>query len=465
MKRMAKLLSTALAVTFLMSATLTGCGGTKPASESSKTGDSSKAASTGAPAKEITLKFYTATDEATNNQRKWPEFITEFETKNPGIKVEMAPLVANVNYDEYKKKSDLMIAAGEQIDLLRTSALYELTEWADNGVVEPLDEYAGNAGVNLLDEYKGLAPYNGKIYAIPEEITPWLVFINKDMLDAAGLPLPSKDWTWEDYREYAKKLTKGEGANKIYGSFMNEWSNFFTVGTQSEIMDNPFFTADNKLNFDHPTFRGGLQFRYDLENVDKSQVPYVDLTSQKLKYRTMFFSGKVAMACMGSWMVTDIQLTDKYPHTFKTTFATYPRWSTNSKPNTSQLDGAGIGWSINAKSANKEAAYKFLIALTSEGLEIGHKTWSPWKKTNADEMIKGLVGPDESLYDLEAFKEVVFDPERVDNLVTRSGPGESEIIDVFTEEAEKYFVGGQSLDTTLKNTKAKANAIMEKATK
>lgn len=463
MKKIVKLVSAVLMVTFLLSAVLSGCGGTTSTSDSSKAGDTSSASSAVTPTKVVTLKFYTPTDEVTNKQRKWPEFIAQFEKNNPGIKVEMAPLVANVNNEEYKKKADLMIAAGEQLDLVRSSALYELTEWVDNGVLEPLDEHAKKAGVNLLDEYKGIAPYKDKIYAIPEEITPWLVFINKDMLDAAGLPVPPRDWTWDDYREYAKKLTKGEGANKVYGSFMNDWSNFFTVGVQSEIFDTPFFTKDNKQNFDHPAFREGLQFRYDLENTDKSQVPYTDMSSQKLKYRTQFFSGKVAMVCMGSWLVTDIQLKDKYPHTFKTTFATYPRWTKDSKANTSYLDGAGIGWSINAKSSNKEEAYKFLTALTSEGLEMGHNTWTAWKKTNADEMIRGIVGPDESLYDLEAFKNVIFDPERVDNIVTKSGPGESEIIDAFTEESEKYFVGGQSLDSTLKNTIDKANAIIAKA--
>lgn len=464
MKKKAKIFSAGLAAALVMSV-VAGCSGTKPTSESSQAADNSTAVSSTAPAKEATLKFYTPTDEVTNKLRKWPEFIAEFEKKNPGIKVEMAPLVANVNNEEYKKKADLMIAAGEQIDLVRSSALYELTEWVDNGVLEPLEDYAEKSGVNLMNEYKGLATYKDKIYAIPEEITPWLVFINKDMLDAAGLQVPPKDWTWDDYREYAKKLTKGEGANKIYGSFMNDWSNFFAVGVQSEILDTPFFTKDDKQNFDNPVFRDGLKFRYDLENVDKTQVPYADMSSQKLKYRTQFFSGKVAMVCMGSWMVSDIQLKDKYPHTFKTTFATYPRWSKDSKPNTSYLDGAGIGWSINAKSQNKEAAYKFLTALTSEGLEMGHNTWTAWKNTNADEMIRGIVGPDESLYDLEAFKNVVFDTDRVDNIVSRSGPGESEIIDAFTEEAEKYFVGGQSLDSTLKSTIDKANAIIEKSKK
>ncbi len=38
--------------------------------------------------------------------------------------------------------------------------------------------------------------------------------INKDHLDEAGLEVPPLDWTWEDYREYSKALTQGEGKDK-----------------------------------------------------------------------------------------------------------------------------------------------------------------------------------------------------------------------------------------------------------
>ena len=50
-----------------------------------------------------------------------------------------------------------------------------------------------------------------------------LVLINKDMLDAAGLDVPSLDWTWDDYREYAEKLTSGSGADTKYGSYFHSW--------------------------------------------------------------------------------------------------------------------------------------------------------------------------------------------------------------------------------------------------
>lgn len=42
-------------------------------------------------------------------------------------------------------------------------------------------------------------------FRIPGELKYNLILINKDRLDAAGLSVPSIDWTWEDYRSYAKR--------------------------------------------------------------------------------------------------------------------------------------------------------------------------------------------------------------------------------------------------------------------
>ncbi len=464
MKKCFKNLVPVLILIFTLTALLSGCGGQKP--------PSTDAASQTQPAaekkpeevkKDVLIKFYTESDEATNANRKYPEFIEAYQKNNPGVKIEMAPLVANFNYDEYAKKVNIMVSAGEQIDLIKSATLAEVSTKAQSGVLEPLDGYAAKEGIVLEDEYGGIISIDNKTYAITEQLTNWLVFINKDMLDAANLPVPARDWTWSDYREYAKKMTKGEGANKVYGSYMHNWEWFFAIGIQSKVMDNPYFTPDGKLGFDNPIFRDGMQFRYDLENVDKCQVPYIDIASQKLAYRNVFFSGKAGMTIMGAWMISDIQLLDKYPHTFKTTFATFPRWDESCKPNTSAADGAGCGWSVNAKSKNKDEAYKFLRALTSDGLEYGHKLWSAWKKTDAEATIKTIAGEDQSLYDLEALKAVLFDPEKVENRYTYAGPGQTEVLDVYIQENESYLTGGQSLDKTLENIKKRSEDIVSKA--
>ncbi len=464
MKRFFKGLVPAISIIFVLTALLAGCG-TKnsPAQDATGAGTQTASETKQEAKKDVLIKFYTESDDATNTDRKYPEFIADYQEKNPGVKIKMAPLVANFNYDEYAKKVNIMVAAGEQIDLIKSATLAEVAVKAKSGVLEPLNDYASNEGISLENEYGGIIPIDGKVYAVTEQLTNWLIFINKDMLDAAGLPVPPIDWTWADYREYAKKMTQGQGATKVYGSYMHNWEWFFAIGIQSKVMDNPYFTPDGKPSFDNPIFREGMQYRYDLENADKSQVPYIDIASQKLAYRNVFFSGKAAMTTMGAWMISDIQLKDKYPHTFKTTFAAFPRWDADCKPNTSAADGAGCGWSVNSKCKDKEEAYKFMRALTSEGLEYGHKLWSAWKKTDADATIKSIAGTDESLYDLQALKAVLFDPAKVENRYTYAGPGQTEVLDAYIQENETYLTGGQTLDQTLQNIKKRSEDIAAKA--
>lgn len=416
-----------------------------------------------APKGPVVIKWYTDSDDVTNTSvRKAPQFIADFEKENPGVKVEIQSLVGTYDSDAYNKKADVMIAAGEQIDLLSESTLDRVVAKVKAGVFEPLNAYAQKEGIDLEKEYNGIIPLDGKVYTIPEYVTCWLVYLNKDMLDAAGLPVPPRDWTWADYRLYAKKLTHGEGASKVYGSYMHNWDWFYAIGMQSKIMDKPYFTRDGKPRFDDPVFRDGLQYRWDLEQVDQSQVPMSDELSQKMAYRAVFFGGKAAMLPMGAWMVADIKNQESFPHTFKTTFATFPRWDATCKPNTTTLDGAGSGWGVNSKCQNKDAAYKFLRFFTSRGWEYAHPLWSAWTKTDAAATVKGMGGPDESLYDAVALQNIVYDPLRVQNKYTLAR-GEPEVVDAWIQEAQKFLVGGQTLDQAMTNITQRANDIVARA--
>lgn len=50
---------------------------------------------------------------------------------------------------------------------------------------------------------------NGKPYSIASVITKGTLLLNKDMFDAAGIAIPT-EWTFDEFREVCKKLTKGE---------------------------------------------------------------------------------------------------------------------------------------------------------------------------------------------------------------------------------------------------------------
>ena len=86
-----------------------------------------------------------------------------------------------------------------------------------------LTELMERDGFKLTDYFGTMAEsfyVNGKAYSIPTKLDQYGIVINKDMFDAAGIEVPT-EWTYDEFREIAKKLTHGEGQDKVYGMFWN----------------------------------------------------------------------------------------------------------------------------------------------------------------------------------------------------------------------------------------------------
>ena len=49
-----------------------------------------------------------------------------------------------------------------------------------------------------------MRPVDDNYYGLPMKNITGLVMMNKSHLDEAGLEIPT-EWTWDDYREYAKE--------------------------------------------------------------------------------------------------------------------------------------------------------------------------------------------------------------------------------------------------------------------
>jgi multiple sugar transport system substrate-binding protein len=60
----------------------------------------------------------------------------------------------------------------------------------------------------------------GKVWGVPTGLLAMVRYYNKDLLSAAGVEVPTdwtKGWSWPDTMRIARQLTKGEGANKVFG--------------------------------------------------------------------------------------------------------------------------------------------------------------------------------------------------------------------------------------------------------
>jgi multiple sugar transport system substrate-binding protein len=394
-------------------------------------------------AEQVTLKLSTW---QTDGKAKWTEIISVFEEKHPNIKVELDLLNEKGDSVASMQKLDLMAASNDQLDIIELPYT-NYSQRADIGLLEPLDSYIEKDGYKYEDEYLVDTKVNDKIYALPSSMQRWFVLLNKEMLDEAGLPVPT-DWTWSEFMEYAKKLTKGEGTTKRYGAYLHNWPDYFQLQMMSKATDNTFLKADGTSNATDPVFKANLEMMKKMMYEDKSANMYEDIISQKLAYRNQYFNGLAAMLPMGDWMVAESGGTDAIPANFVTAFAPLPKLDGESK-HYSPVQPTYMG--VAAKSKNKEAAYTFVRWYTSEGLGISGRVFSGWAKSDSSKLIDTIVAAakDPSKIDVESLKYTM------STTVPGTAPVPAKYADeaknTVIPEAELYILGKQDVDTTIAN--------------
>ena len=308
------------------------------------------------------------------------------------------------------------------------------------------------------EAYSIIQKVDDKIYGIPGDLKSWFVLINKDMLDAAGLEVPSLDWTWDDYREYAKAMTTGEGASKIYGSYFHSWDHYDYMGMWSTYPDNPMFKEDmSGVNFDDPDFKDWLQFRYDLEQVDKSSVSYGDVKSLNMNYRDKFFKGEIAMLPIGNFIVPELDDQDKYPHEFTTTFAPIPAWK-DAEPGTTYTESHF--YSVSKNSKHPKEAYDFIRFYTTEGMRI--RGISVSAEAGIDKMeFMNMQIEDPTYIDVETLENVMNNPAWKDLVYTNVPSYNKEMSQLMLDECSKFLLGTDTIDNAISSLITNGTQLMK----
>ncbi|WNR43029.1 hypothetical protein [Paenibacillus roseipurpureus] len=70
--------------------------------------------------------------------------------------------------------------------------------------------------------------------------------------------------------EYAKKLTKGEGPYKQYGTFFHTWKDYLLLKKYSSPVNQNILTDDgSKFDADNPLLKSSLELLYNMEQVNR----------------------------------------------------------------------------------------------------------------------------------------------------------------------------------------------------
>jgi multiple sugar transport system substrate-binding protein len=413
-----------------------------------------------APAEPVSLKFWGGVPAEYGPDLTVQAFNTEFKAK--GLSAEY---VRFVNDDTGNVKLETTLLSGSEIDLFMTYTAANLVKRGTGGMTIELSDRLKKAGFDPVKELgDGVTPYiyDGKIFCLPTKMENYVLLANKNMFDAAGIPLPTS-WTYDEFREIAKKLTKGEGQEKIYGMYWNSAQEIFRPSylAQTVLGANYLYKEGGKeTNLDNPEFIKLNQLVADMMLKDKSTVTHTDTVTQKLSVESVFLAGKSAMS-VGVWTIRSNKDLAKYPHDFVTAYLPVPV-SDKSAAKYSIGEGViGDYLCLNSKSKHPDEAFQFMMWYIKGGMtpmvQFGrvpiYKGIDP--KTTAAEYMKGgekILDPGTVAKWLEPAKSLAVSTQ------TNKLP---EVSKVFTDALESIYTGQQDAATALKAAKVKADAFLK----
>jgi multiple sugar transport system substrate-binding protein len=246
---------------------------------------------------ELRLLVCCSGPEDLENREKWN---TAWAEKYPGVKVTQEALPAGQNYFE---KLQTLIAANTMPDLYDMWEGY-IQPYAENGALMDLDPFfAADDKVKkeqLVPAALEGGGWEGRVYAFCQGFMPGPIslYYNPAHFQSAGLKEPDENWKWEDVRNAAKALTKG---NEQWGLTYSLWFVPWLYWIWSNGGD--LFNADQtKCALTDPKATDALQYWADMVLVDKTTLPSSE--AQALQGpENAFRTGKVSMYLGNCWDV------------------------------------------------------------------------------------------------------------------------------------------------------------------
>jgi multiple sugar transport system substrate-binding protein len=242
-----------------------------------------------------TISFMIFGDPA--ERQAYLDLVAAFEETHPEIEVEVTHIPSA---SVYRDRLSTEFAAGTPHDITLMN-YRRYGAFAANGLLEPLGPYLAKSELIQPEDFFPITidafTWGGEITCIPQNISSLVVYYNQDMFDAATLPYPADDWTWDDFVETAVALTQdfdGDGTIDQYGVGIEPslyrlapfvWQNGGPIVNSEEF--------PTRLTITRPPAQAALQWFVDLRQVHGVVPDRVEEAAQDSESR--FVAGTTAM--------------------------------------------------------------------------------------------------------------------------------------------------------------------------
>lgn len=215
--------------------------------------------------------------------------IKEFEEEYPNVTIKYESGILREDYSERISQKALK---GKLPDVLMVLP-EDFSTFSSVGVLKSLDSYIErDTSFDADAYYKGsyeAGTYGKHQYALPYESVPTLMLVNKTLLKKEHIKMPDNNWTWKDFYQICKKLTKdtnGDGRLDQFGVYDYQWDDAMS-SNGGEL----FNETGTKCNLSSQAIEDAILFTKNIQKISSfTNLTSDDFDSGKIAFRPMTFS-------------------------------------------------------------------------------------------------------------------------------------------------------------------------------
>jgi multiple sugar transport system substrate-binding protein len=373
---------------------------------------------------------------------EWAE--STYEARNPGVDV-MIEQFPGSSLKDFEIKLRLRYSSGQAPDVFHVHANV-MAELAELGLLEPAPAF-----IDSLVEAEGRTEMirqatviDGVNYGMVSDVTPTVLYYNKDIFREVGLDPEQPPRTWEELITYAERTAQHDASGQVTRAGISLRKRGFKPGTAEKWLSFlysaggvAFNEAGTQARFNSPAGREALGF-YETVLFDK-KLDAINLEGDQQG----FAQGKAAMFIREVHVIR--WLKRNYPD-LDFGVATLPR------RDTSLSSGTPYVWNVSTQTAHPEASWRFVEFLMSPETRARYAS------------IGGVIPVTRSVAARPAFRDDPYlstfleqDVKKV-NLFPHAGRATGRL----GAYIERFCYGRMSVEETLRRAEREVNALLRR---